>query len=141
MFDDLRDYPGKRKPALRDQPRPERKMPDAWDAKPRHYFVNGVKTEFFTVGQVALALNRTSRTIRWWEGKQVIPPATFRAAAPKRSKVKEAGDRLWSRAQVEVMIRVAQEEGVLDGKAPSPLFTRKLVTAFLALQQHTKRNS
>jgi hypothetical protein len=39
------------------------------------------------------------------------------------------------------MIRVAQEEGVLDGKAPSPLFTRKLVTAFLALQQHTKRNS
>lgn len=141
LFEDLRDYPGKKKPVLRDQPKPVSKAQEAWDAHPRHYFVNGVKQEFFTVGQVALALRRTSRTIRWWEGKEVIPPATFRAAAPKRSKVKEVGDRLWTRAQVEVMIRVAQEEGVLDGKAPAPAFTRKLVSAFLALQQHHNSNS
>lgn len=140
LFEDLKDYPGKRKPALRDQ-KPEPKPVATWDARPRRYFVNGVKQEFFTVGQVALALQRTSRTIRWWEGKEVIPPATFRAAAPKRSKVKEAGDRLWTRAQVEVMIRVAQEEGVLAGKAPTPAFTRKLVAAFLALQQPPHSNS
>jgi len=140
MFEDLRDYPGKRKPVLRDPPKPTVSV-NAWDAHPRHYFVKGVKVEFFTVGHVALALGRTSRTIRWWEGKEVIPPATFRAAAPRKSKVKEAGDRLWTREQVEVMIRIAQEEGVLDGKAPTPAFTRKLVAAFLALQQLHNSNS
>jgi hypothetical protein len=136
----VRDYPGKKKPALRDQ-KPEPKPEATWDARPRRYFVNGVKQEFFTVGHVALALGRTSRTIRWWESKEVIPPATFRAASPKKSKVKAAGDRLWTRSQVEVMIRVAQEEGVLEGKAPSPVFTRKLVQAFLALQEHHNSNT
>jgi hypothetical protein len=135
FFGDLRDFPGKREPALRNQkPVPVVKAP--WDDKPRMYMVNGVKTEFFTIGHVALAMNREARTIRMWERKAWIPPATFRTATPKRSKIKEAGDRLWSRSQVETMVRIAQEEGVLDGKPPSRAFTAKLVKAFLALQQH-----
>ena len=137
FFGDLSDYPGKRKPVGRERPKPLPPEPDPWDAKPRHYYVNGVKTQFFTIGQVSRALHRSARSIRAWERDGIIPPARFRAPSPKRSKIKEAGDRLWTRAQVEVMIRAAQEEGVLDGAPPSKVFTAKVVHGFLALQQHT----
>jgi len=141
FFGDLRDYPGKKKPVGREQPKPVPPEREPWFAKPRHHYVNGVKTEFFAIGQVALALNRSPSTIRLWERRQWIPPARFRAPAPRRSKVKEAGDRLWTRPQVEAMVRAAEEEGILDGGAPTRAFTAKVVHAFLALQEHTKRNT
>jgi hypothetical protein len=141
FFGDLRDYPGKRKPVLRDQPK---KAPyggpkeiGAWDESPRLYNVKGVQTEFFTIRHVALALNRAPRTIRYWERQKVIPPATFRSTAPRKSKLKEAGDRLWTRPQVEAMVQAAKEEGVLAGKPPTRAFTLKVVRAFLALQEHS----
>jgi len=137
FFGDLHDVPGKRKPVGRSKPK--RPPPDQapWDAKPRHYYMKGVKVEFFTIGQVARALNRSPRSIRAWERDEIIPPARFRAPSPKRSKIKEAGDRLWTRAQVEVMIRAAQEEGMIDGGAPTRAFTAKVVAGFLATQEHT----
>jgi DNA-binding transcriptional MerR regulator len=148
LFGDLqpvRDYPGKRRPIGRDQPKKARSGPQelaAWDDHPRKLMFNGVETEFFTIRHVALALDRSTRTIRTWERREVIPPATFRASPPiKGSVVKQTGDRLWTRAQVEAMVRVAREERVLDGLPPGPQFTAKLVQAFLALQQQTNRNT
>lgn len=138
LFQDLRDYPGKRPPALRQQPAKGRSGPpelDAWDDHPRILKLNGVDTEFFTIRHVALALGRSPRTIRTWEAKEIIPPATFRAAKPHSSKIKQVGDRLWTRAQVEAMVRVARDEGVLKGWAPSRKFTARLIQEFLALQQ------
>jgi len=141
LFKDLRDYPGKRKPVLRDQPKKAthggpREL-RAWDENPRLYFVGGVQREFFTIRHVALALNRAPRTIRYWERQKIIPPATFRSSAPRRgSSVKEEGDRLWTREQVEAMVAAAREEGVLDGKPPTRAFTLKVARAFLAQQEH-----
>jgi hypothetical protein len=139
FFADLRDYPGKRKPIGR-EPKPPPEAP-AWDAKSRMKYLNGVKREFFTIGHVALAMNRSIHTIRWWEKHEIIPPAPFRDSKPRKSKLKEAGDRLWSREHVEAMVRAAQEEGVLDGKQPSRAFTAKIVRAFLALQQRPNSNT
>jgi hypothetical protein len=139
-FDDLtervRDYPGKREPVNRSIPRPVVKE-TTWDASPRHYKVQGIDTEFFTVGHMALAVNRSARTVRYWERHKILPPATFRAPKPQKGAVKQVGDRLYSRAQIEAVVAVAAEEGVLGGKAPTPSFTAKVHRAWLALQKGT----
>jgi hypothetical protein len=76
-----------------------------------------------------------------WERREWIPPALYRNAAPRHSKIKEAGDRLWTRPQVEAMVRAATEEGILDGGAPTKAFTAKVVQAFLALKEHTTHHT
>lgn len=139
-FNDLenrvRDYPGKREPLNRNVPAP--KVHEVtWDASPRTYPVKGVKTEFFTVGHLALAVNRTARTVRYWERNGILPPATFRAPKPQKGAVKQVGDRLYSRAQIEAVVAVATAEGVLGGKAPTPVFTAQVRRAWLALQKGT----
>lgn len=145
LFQDLRDYPGKREPMLR-QPAPPRGRSgpqelNEWDDHPRILKLNGQDTEFFTIRHVALALGRSARTIRTWEAKEIIPPATFRTAKPHKSKIKDVGDRLWTRAQVEAMVTIARDEGVLKGLVPSRMFTLRLIQAFLALQEPTNRNT
>jgi len=143
FFNDLHDYPGKRRPVMRDV-QIKRGGPQelvAWDDHPRMLRFQGELTEFFTIRNVALALNRSARTIRHWEAEEIIPPPTFRSAKPSSSALKHVGDRLWTRAQVEAMVRIAGEERVLDGLPPGPGFTAKLVRAFLALQEHPNRNT
>lgn len=136
IFEGL-DYPGKRKPVLREQAKPVKEVA-AWDAKPRRYKVKGVDTEFFTVQHLAQAVNRTSRTIRHWENSGVIPPATFRSTKPhKGSAVKDRGDRLYTREQIQAIVAAAVEFGVLEGSAPSPQFTAKIKHAWLQLQRTT----
>lgn len=77
--------------------------------KPVTYNVGGVPTEFYTIGQVARALNRSPVTIRKWERLGWIPVAAFRS--PARQKVKT--NRLYSRAQLEAMVQIAWEEGLM----------------------------
>jgi len=137
LHERVRDFPGKREPVNRATPKPQ-PIEVTWDASPRSYKVQGVDTEFFTVGHLALAVNRTSRTVRYWERHGILPPATFRAPKPQKgSQVKPVGDRLYSRAQIEAVVAVATEEGVLGGKAPTPSFTAKVRRAWLALQRGT----
>ena len=141
LFQDLRDYPGKRPPALRNQPPRGRSGPQElndWDDHPRILKLDGVDTEFFTIRHVALALGRSARTIRTWEDKEILPPATFRSTKPHKSQIKQVGDRLWTRAQVEAMVEIARDDGVLKGQSPSKQFTWRLVRAFLALQEQHK---
>jgi hypothetical protein len=135
LHDRVRDFPGKREPVNRKQV--EEPKHNAWDVGPRSYKVKGVDTEFFTVGHLALAVNRTPRTVRYWERERIIPPATFRAPKPNKGVLKQVGDRLYSRAQIEAIVQVAKEEGVLDGKAPKPSFTAKIQRAWLAIQKGT----
>lgn len=110
-----RYYPGSTRPIVRHQNRPlhTKAAPSAadWDAKPRKYVVGGTETEFFTVGQLATALGRQPVTIRKWEREGVIPKATFQA--PGKDGDPRGRRRLYSREQVEGMVRIAHEEGVL----------------------------
>lgn len=86
------------------------KDPTAWDANPKEFKVGGVLGEYFGVGALALALERRPGTIRKWEREGVIPKATFRApsADPRGAR------RLYSRAQVEGIIRIAHDEGLMN---------------------------
>jgi hypothetical protein len=129
-FADLQDslpeyYPGSNKPIIRHPNRHTSTAPrrhalavdDTWDAKPRKYVVNGVETEFFTVGQLARALGREAVTIRKWEREGTIPVATFQV--PGREGDHRGRRRLYTRQQVEGMVRIAHEEGVLHERRRS----------------------
>jgi hypothetical protein len=79
---------------------------------PRTYQVRGQDTEFFTIGQLAFALERKPVTLRKWEADGVLPKATFLAPNPKKDH--RAKRRLYSRAQAEGIVRIAAEEGLID---------------------------
>lgn len=122
LLDDLRGlsaeegvefYPGSKKPIVRHPNRtyPEAPDPDRWDVKPIIKTVGGVEMEFFTIGHLAQALRRRPVTIRTWERDKIIPNATFRRSSEDPRGVR----RLYTRAQVEGLIQIAEEEGLLKG--------------------------
>lgn len=138
-FEDLATefYPGSRHPIIRhpnrvvDAPAP----PARWDAKPKILKVGGVDTEFFTIGQLGQALGgRKPVTLRKWERLGIIPKPTFR----KPSDDPRGQRRLYTRAQVEGMVKIAEEERVLRPHS-RPItqteFTKRVIALFKELAQ------
>lgn len=76
------------------------------------YSVGGTLQEFYFVGQLAKALNRSSVTLRRWESDGTIPTSTY--SAPSYSGDIRGRRRIYSREQVEGIVRIAAEEGLLD---------------------------
>jgi hypothetical protein len=105
-------YPGSKQRKDEERPAPEDFRPDPFEnVKPRTYMVKGESVEFFTVGQLAGALGREAVTMRKWERTGILPRATFQAPNPKKDQ--RARRRLYSRAQAEGIVRIADEEGLL----------------------------
>lgn len=126
-------YPGSNHPIVRSGVREVRDPTGEWDENPRRLKVNGVDVEFFTVGQLGQALGgRQSVTIRKWEREGVIPRAMFQAP----SETPNGRRRLYTRDQVEGMIRIAREEGVYYSHQ-TPIkktrFTERVVQLFKEL--------
>lgn len=146
-LDDLREasgetlpefYPGSRKPLVRHPNRhhdaEERPDPDRWDAKPQVHKIAGEATELFTVGQLAQALGRRPVTIRTWERNKTLPNATVQL--PGRNQDVRGRRRLYTRAQIEGLVKIAQEEGLLNGDRRSIRatdFTRRSFDLFRGL--------
>lgn len=105
-------YPGSKRKIDRTDDEPSKTDADGWDDKPRIYKKNGVDTEFFTVGHLALAMNRKPLTIRQWERKGIIPKSTYQRAG--RNGSQHGRRRLYTRAQIEGMMHIAGEEGLLS---------------------------
>jgi hypothetical protein len=131
-------YPGSNRP-IGTAPDRSVEEPDdeRWDLKPRIYQVNGEDVEFFTVGQLGKALGgRKPVTMRKWERTGLIPKATF----TKPSDDPRGKRRLYTRAQIEGMVQIATEEGMLNPFA-KPIkdtnFKARVVALFkeLAAQQ------
>jgi hypothetical protein len=129
LFGDLQGarYPGS-KQTLRSVERAKPKPPadeHAWDHKPRMLMVGGAEHEFFTIGQLAQALNRKPVTIRSWESNGVIPKARYRDQHKRR---------LYSRRQVEGLCQIAADENCLDFDVRpdkiTPAFTTKAIALF-----------
>lgn len=119
------NYPGSRH-KRRAVAKPKEAQPadeDRWDAHPYKQTVDGQEVEFFFVGAVATALQRRPNTIRRWLDDGTLPQARFRTqgATIKGSR------RLWTRAQIEGMRRIAREEGLFDGAIVSRTEFRKRV--------------
>lgn len=100
-------YPGSNKRRGSVAPTVEVESINDWDASPKVYVVQGVEVEFFTIGALAKALSRKPVTIRMWEANGIIPMARFRSPGPAGKQ-----RRLYSRAQVEGIVRIAKEEGI-----------------------------
>lgn len=132
-FESIKEYyPGSRHPVVRGQTAERVNDTEAWDAKPRTLKVGGVDREFFTIGNLAKALGRKPVTIRAWERAGVIPKPTFR----KPSDDPRGTRRLYTRAQVEGLVRIAEEEGLMKGDyrpVSNTDFTRRVIALFREL--------
>lgn len=121
-------YPGSTKAIVRHPNRvatPRRRatgMDPEWDSKPRIYETEDGATEFFTLGQLARALGRQSVTIRKWERDGVIPKAQYQV--PGRDGSVHGRRRLYTRKQVEGIVRIAEEEGLFVDSRKSFAETR-----------------
>lgn len=135
-FDDL-DYPGRRKPVNRVTPKVQNEVSTDWDEKPLKYKVAGEDREFFTIGHLAKALGYSVQSIRAWENSRLLPRSRYRTPSPRKADqpghlVK--GRRLWTREQIEGILRIASEEGViLNKKPPTPQFARRVAALFDSL--------
>lgn len=140
-FRDLADFPGKRPPANR-QPVAAPVESEGWDEKPTYYTYRGVQTEFFTIRHLAHALGRQPVTIRSWENKGKMPRTPYRSPTPERGSLPNKavkGRRLWTRAQIEGILKIAQEEGViLTGKPPTTRFAHRVSELFQSLINQEK---
>lgn len=114
---DVEFYPGSKVPIVRHPNRAEKDTyvappEDAWDQDPatrRRQSIRGEEREFFTLGALAAALNRRPVTLRTWERNKVIPGPLF----VKKGDNPNGRRRLYSRAQIEGLIKIAEEEGIL----------------------------
>jgi hypothetical protein len=135
-FDDL-DYPGRRKPVNREKTTTKKKAgPDvpSWDDRPVRYMVNGEVREFYMISHLAAALGYSVQSIRAWEDKGLLPRSPFRSprtVRPVAGGRSNKGKRLWTREQVEGIVRLARRHRViLNKRPPTPAFARDVKVLF-----------
>jgi len=112
----------------------------AWDEKPLTYMMSGESRDFFTIGHLAKALGYSVQSIRAWENKGLLPKSPFRSPKPVREMLpgRTKGKRLWTREQIEGILRIASEEGViLNKKAPNTRFAKRVSDFFMTLVNPT----
>lgn len=114
---------------------PAEEEPDL--GKGRMLKVRGVDVEFFGIGTLARVLNRKPVTIRAWENEGVIPTSGW--TKPGLDKDPRGKRRLWTRAQIVGIWRIARDEGVLE---PGPRvsihatrFTERVTALFEQLRE------
>jgi hypothetical protein len=130
---EAKNYPGKRKPALRQPKRKTVEEAPGWDADPVYYVVKGEKREFFTLRHLAAALDYSQQSIRAWENSNLLPRSGLRSPRPRTPTIggkNTKGKRLWTRAQIEGILRIAEEEGVIVNKVPPTRAFARKVSAF-----------
>lgn len=140
-FEDLK-VPGKRKPINRTQEESALSMDEPWDSKPLVYFVGGKPQEFFPISALAHAIGKASVTIRSWENKGLLPPSPYRSPKPRKETipgVSPKGRRLWTREQIEGILDIARQEGViLNGKPPTEKFAHRVAMLFRELLDNSQ---
>lgn len=105
-------YPGTTTPV--GPPATERGRPGGfrgWDEDPIYKRVDGYLREFFGISHLANALQRSPKTIYKWERAGLFPRPTFVYNGASRHGQR----RLYTRFQVDGVVRIAVDEGILQG--------------------------
>ena len=87
---------------------------NGWDENPVIKLVKGVETELFTVGALALAVDRKIGTVRLWEKKGYIPLAPFRLRSKNLNGKKVLGNRVYTRELIEIAIEEFGKRNLLN---------------------------
>ena len=98
-------YPGSKR-LRRDKPEVENiRATDAWDARPIIKKRQGKDVEFFMPKALAVALGKSSVTIRLWERKGYIPRAPFRLPGYTNTAGEQVpGKRVYTRDLIEIAV-------------------------------------
>jgi hypothetical protein len=86
---------------------------NGWDANPIIKRLGGEDTEVFTIGALALALEKQIVTIRLWERKGYIPRAPYRLRAKTLGGKKTGGNRVYTRALIEATVDEFVKRGLI----------------------------
>lgn len=89
------------------------KESNGWDDSPVIRTVRGVETELFPIGAFAQALEKSVVTIRSWEKRGYIPAAPYRLRSKTLQGQKVNGNRVYTRALVEIAIEEFSSRGLL----------------------------
>jgi hypothetical protein len=114
-FSDL-DYPGRRKPVNREVVVDDGSDTDVWDAHPTTYRVGGVDRKFYFISAVEKALGYSQQSIRAWERAGLMPKTPYRSPRTRGMVAggrSNKGRRLWTKEQIEGMLRIAKVHGVI----------------------------
>lgn len=117
LFGDLPDFPGKRTPKNRPEPKQTNSILDDRfnGAKGKEYIINNQRYIMYTVGEVAKALKRSPVTIRMWEHNGWIPKPSFRTPPPAGSQIPNKatkGRRLYTAEQLDILVTAVELFGV-----------------------------
>lgn len=132
-------FPGSTTPLdIEEKQKAQQHESDQWDLKPFIFLVKGKETEFFPIGALALALGgRSANTLRAWEKEGTIPRTVYM----KPSKDPRGRRRMYTRAMVEGLVRIAKEEGVFwpqkGVRLSETAFTQRAVELFQSLNRAT----
>lgn len=86
---------------------------NGWDANPVLKTLGGQEVEVFTIGSLALALEKQIVTIRLWERKGYIPRAPYRLRSKTLKGQKTGGNRVYTRDLIESAIEEFSKRGLL----------------------------
>jgi hypothetical protein len=101
---------------------------NTWDAKPQYVDYHGLTLEAFYRSALAKALNRTLSGIRTMERNGVLcHPALKDGRQPPRW--------LYTRDQIEDLVRLAEEEGVIDPRYRRPFSPYFIASAHQILKR------
>jgi hypothetical protein len=118
-FEGLDRVPGSKQKRRESTPVAEKRRKQAfgesngWDERPIIKRLGGKDVEVFTIGALSAALEKQIVTIRLWEKKGFIPMAPYRLRSKQLNGKKVNGNRVYTRALIEVAIKEFAQRGLL----------------------------
>jgi hypothetical protein len=118
-FEGLDTVPGskqKRRPETEETQKRRSKLlgeSNGWDANPIVKTLKGEQVDVFTISALAQALEKQIVTIRLWEKKGYLPAAPYRLRSKNLNGAKVNGNRVYTRALIEITIDEFAKRGLL----------------------------
>lgn len=113
-------YPGSKRKRRQAQERSTSRKPEqqeSWEARPVKKVVNGKELEFYTIGALARALNKSEVSVRLWIRKGYLPTEPYRLPSTRMPDGKVvAGRRLYLKEMIESARDSFERRGLLESR-------------------------